>query len=582
MRRAVILAAALAIGLAAGNAGAQTFVSANVTVDTTWAPAPAPVGALECPIILENVVFVNNGATLTILPGCIVRGQPREGPTSGGAATAPGALAITQDGKINAVGAPNNPIVFTTAAIDNNNDGVPDVSATPPFLAQFSVGDTFYDDDPVGAPLAPLNQAGAGNVLLWGGLVILGEAPINVANNNGAVAYGTDVVEGLVLPAFPVADVTYGGVDPHDSSGSLAFASVRHAGDPILTANELNCITLGGVGDGTLLSHVECYANFDDGFEWFGGTVNADHLVANAIADDSFDTDQGFTGVTQFMFALLPHFNEDSGAPYGSPDTERAGELDGDDSDANVRLDAVDGDVDGTCWPLSNPNFWNATIIGQDPDGGNPAASPAVPAEGFHMRNGFAGKTFNSVFINFGAGEAIDLDTDVGDSACVDDSIDHANAGRIAVVSSTIADSTVPADTTIVLTNGDAICADLGAPAGLCNNAVNVPGPFPPPFPGLVNEVTGYEPKGVQAGCPGSALCGKLDVSLLASGPIDTRLGAGLTGTANGVPQGPGLDTATFRGAFGAGANWMTGSALGSATASPGWTTLSNAGMIAP
>ena len=121
---------------------------------------------------------------------------------------------------------------------------------------------------------------------------------------------GDDIAEGFTVPGFPEALVTYGGVLPHDSSGIVRFVSVRHAGDEIGTSNELNGFTLGGVGDGTVFDHNEVYANFDDGFEWFGGTMNSSHLMVSHCGDDSYDIDQGHSGVLQFAVSIGGNYNQ--------------------------------------------------------------------------------------------------------------------------------------------------------------------------------------------------------------------------------------------------------------------------------
>ena len=178
-----VLASAL-VGIA-GSAGAQTFVSADVTANTTWGG-----GANPSPIILQNPIFVKNGATLTILPGTIVRGQPRTAAVLAGSTVGtPGAVIVTQAGRIVANGSPASPVIFTTAATDNDNNGVADDADSNGFRDEYEVGDTFLDDTPTTAPLAPLNKAGKSNVSLWGGLVVLGSAPTNNAAKGG-VGYG--------------------------------------------------------------------------------------------------------------------------------------------------------------------------------------------------------------------------------------------------------------------------------------------------------------------------------------------------------------------------------------------------------
>ncbi len=565
MRKSLILAAIAAFGFAAANANAQTFVSTNVTVDTTWGGAANP-----SPIILEAPIFVKDDATLKILPGTIVRGQPRTGdPATLG--FEPGALIVTRTGRIEAVGTANNPVIFTTAATDNDNDGNPDIG-TAPFLKPFVAGDTFLDDDPLNAPLAPLAADGTSAVSYWGGLVLLGEAPTNLANNNGAGAYGKGLIEGVLIPGFPPADATYGGLLPHDSSGILQFVSVRHAGDEVTEANELNCISLGGVGDGTVMSHVECYANFDDGFEWFGGTMDADHLITHAIGDDSLDLDQGYNGLIQFAISLQTFFSQDDGTSHGSTDgTERAGEWDGDDkADVNTRLDASDFDVDPTCWPLAAPSVYNWTVVGSVPSNGVPAGTmPAAIGTGVKMRNGYAGRLLNSVIVNYGTGKALDVDGTPGapEAGCGTETQDYVSPAvkQIAVVSSIVADSAAIAGLNLDATNnGDALCStEYQGFAFLCNNTLNA-------GTTLASEGHGYDAHGNASG--------KLDPSLLPAGlDLTPTAGAQLFGV---PPQGTGLDTsADYRGAKSPGAvKWWTGAADGGSEAGPGWNTISNAG----
>ena len=134
----------------------------------------------------------------------------------------------------------------------------------------------------------------------------------------------------MTVPGFPLADCTYGGSEPHDNSGRLRYVSIRHGGDEIGNGNELNGLSLGGVGDGTTIDNVEIYCNFDDGFEWFGGTVNGTHLAVFFHGDDMLDLDEGYTGVNQFLFGVQPFFNKNGGTACGSASGDKIGENDGD------------------------------------------------------------------------------------------------------------------------------------------------------------------------------------------------------------------------------------------------------------
>ncbi len=520
---------------------AQTIVSADVTLDTTWSGN----------VILQQPIFVKDGATLTILPGTFVRGQPRTSAVlAGSTAGTPGALIVTRNGRLIAEGSASNPIIMTTAAVDNDNDGVADDDDVDGFADAWQAGDVFFDNNPIAAPLSPLDNAGAANVSLWGGLVVLGNAPTNLTDACGT-GYGTCTVEGLTVPGFSPADATYGGVEPHDNSGTLRYISVRHAGDEIGSGNELNGITLAGVGDGTLMEHVEVYCNFDDGIEWFGGTVNGRYLHVVFAGDDTFDLDQGYTGANQFLYGIMPFFNENGGGSFGSSSGDKGGEWDGDDFDepsVNVNLRA-----DGTPWPLSNPAMYNLTLIGSTPDGANPAVSPASANRGVQMRSGFAGALLNSIVVNTGSAQGYDVSG--GGAPGFDTVIDNIPAGLVLSVSSTFDDgAALPADELAALAAGDALAALLGGTANTVNDAG---------FPGLVNEDTTFLPTG---NAEGKLAAGLKPVK------IDPRPAFGLVGTAGGVPpQGPGLDqAATYRGAFD-----PTAPSLWTA----GWTTFSISGL---
>ncbi|KQT21578.1 hypothetical protein ASG22_15595 [Chryseobacterium sp. Leaf405] len=191
---------------------------------------------------LRGLVYVTNGATLTIEPGTKIVGEADKN----------GSLIITRGSKIMAEGTAANPIIFTSEK--------------------------------------PSPKRGD-----WAGLVILGAAPTNASFNGqpgiGEIEGGINNTEGLGL---------YGGTNAADNSGILKYVRVEYAGYAFLPDKEINGITFGGVGNGTTVDYVEvAYAN-DDSFEWFGGTVNCSHLISYKGLDDDFDTDNGFSGKVQF------------------------------------------------------------------------------------------------------------------------------------------------------------------------------------------------------------------------------------------------------------------------------------------
>lgn len=200
---------------------------------------------------LAGRVTVTNGATLTIEKGTIIKAL------SGSGANA-STLIIARGGRIMASGTADQPVVFTSIA-DN-----------------IEVGQKFGTN---------LDENDRG---LWGGLIILGKAKISVSGNASE-----NQIEGI-----PASDTNgrYGGNDDSDNSGVVNYVSIRHGGTEIGEGNEINGITLGGVGSGTTISNVEVVGNLDDGIEFFGGTVNVSNALVWAQGDDGLDVDQAYGG----------------------------------------------------------------------------------------------------------------------------------------------------------------------------------------------------------------------------------------------------------------------------------------------
>lgn len=411
MKKTIASILALATGTAAfGQVSvSNAIVSSDVTTDTVWSGT----------IILDGTISVKNDALLTINAGTIVRGQPRTGP---GLAGAPGALVVTKTGMIDALGDELNPIIFTTAALDANNDGLPDNDGTTPlvdayFTAATSVSDTFLDADPANDPLSrtlastianvnPDSDGDTATCELWGGLIILGEAPTNLGDAPNATPLAGNI-EGLTVSS----DTEYGGNKPYDNSGRLQYVSVRHGGEVLGTANEINGITLGGVGSGTIVRYCEVYMTWDDGFEWFGGTVNGEYLHVAFAGDDSFDGDQGFSGNLQYLFAVLPDF------AMGSGSGDKGFEFDGSDvGETGVTSNYISGasQTAENLLPAGSYSAANFTILG---DGGNGS---------LRLRNDYTGGVYNGAMDN--VNQALDIDTDLPVTV---NSLVYANTGSI-------------------------------------------------------------------------------------------------------------------------------------------------------
>lgn len=239
--------------------------------------------------VLEGFVFVNDGQTLTIEAGTVIRF--REGQAENASA-----LIVARGGKIIAEGSPDEPIIFT--AEEDDLDG------------------TLTTDDRG----------------LWGGLILLGNAPLNLSD-------GESSIEGIPLTE---PRGIYGGIDETDNSGILKYVSIRHGGTNIGEGNEINGLTLGGVGSETEIDYVEIIANEDDGIEIFGGNVNLKHLVVSACGDDLFDYDLGWSGNGQFWL----------GSQLNSP------------GDNMIEAGGGTDPVYGT--PNSLPTLFNLTLIGSE------------------------------------------------------------------------------------------------------------------------------------------------------------------------------------------------------------------------
>jgi len=225
-------------------------LSSDITTNTT----------LSGSVLLQNKVYVTNGATLTILPGTVIRGD----------LSTQGTLIITKGCKIIAEGTETQPIVFTS------NE---------------SVGNRAEGD--------------------WGGLVILGQA---INNQPGGVAN----IEGIA----PTSNTEYGGSNDNDNSGSLKYIRIEFAGIPLAPNKEINGITFGSVGKETQVDYVQVSFSGDDSFEWFGGTVDCKHLIAYKGIDDDFDTDFGYRGRVQFALSIRSNSMYDAAGDSNSLESD--------------------------------------------------------------------------------------------------------------------------------------------------------------------------------------------------------------------------------------------------------------------
>ncbi len=262
--------------------------------------------------LIEGIVYVNAPAKLTIEPGTTLMGDQG---TKGTLVVKPGAKIIA-DGKA------DEPIVFTS---------------------QKAAGSRAPGD--------------------WGGLIVLGSAPINVVGGKASV-------EGLAVSP----DTQYGGDKADDDSGILRYVRIEFTGIQLSMNNEVNGLTLAGVGNKTIVENVMVHDTLDDCFEFFGGTVNAKHLVCAFNQDDGFDWDFGYSGKLQFLaLAQDPLFEDDTNGFEADNDA---------DASANT--------------PISNPTIYNVTLCGK-----NQAVDGPKKQMGMLLRRSTKGKIANAVVTGF-------------------------------------------------------------------------------------------------------------------------------------------------------------------------------------
>jgi hypothetical protein len=401
-----LITAIITANVAFGGGQIQVILSGDITANRTLSN--------DSIYLIDGFVYVKNNATLTIEAGTIIRG------VSGNRST----LIITRGSKIYANGTKNQPIVFTSdQAAGNRNPGD------------------------------------------WGGIVILGKAKINRAADcttcpGAAVAAGEAGVQTNIEGDLDNAsgDGLYGGTDDTDNSGSLTYVRIEYAGVIITSGNEINGFTLGAVGSGTTINHIQVsYAN-DDSYEWFGGTVSAKNLISLGAIDDDFDTDFGFTGKIQFAVAQRDSNNYDT----GSGPTTNSFESDNDGGPTYNN-------------PRTAPVFSNVTVVGPLANGVALAQSNSFQNAARLRRNTLT-SVFNSVFMGFPTGILVDgagsTAAYLGDTLRLKNNI---SAGA------TVSDirSTVGASDVLVKTKfeGPDACDTLDATAGILTAPFNYGNP---------------------------------------------------------------------------------------------------------
>ena len=284
--------------------------------------------------LMDGKIVVRNGGNLTIEAGTIVKAKTENGADAT-------VLVIAKGGKINAVGTAENPIIFTDA--DDDID---------------------YEDNGISPNRIPTDMG------KWGSIVILGNA-----------STGTDTGEAEIEGIATGYDwTTYGGSEDTESSGTLSYVSIRHSGKDLNAGEELQGLTLGGVGSGTVIENIEIVGSADDGIEIFGGTVNVTNLFIYNNGDDAIDLDQAYKGIISNAVVVM-----DTG-------TDNVFEFDGTEDSTG----AIDG-----AFTVQNVTAY-----------GNPAAEKTDTYG--HWKSDATCFTTNIVYKNFISGttiEGIDADT---------------------------------------------------------------------------------------------------------------------------------------------------------------------------
>jgi hypothetical protein len=282
--------------------------------------------------LMKGFVRIQDGASLTIPAGTIIYGDYNS----------QGSLIVLPGGKIYAEGTMENPIVFTSQ-----------------FTKEGSTQSPNYGD--------------------WGGIIILGKAPINVPG-------GTAKIEG--------PGDYYGGTDPEDNSGVMKYVRIEYPGIAFSPNNEINGLTFGGVGRGTVIDYVQVSYSGDDSFEWFGGTVNAKHLIAYRGWDDDFDTDFGFSGKLQYLLGVRdPQIADQSQSNGFESDNDGSGSLNN---------------------PRTSPTWWNVTLVGPAKDAATQFNS--LYRRGMHLRRSSQNKINNTIILGWPTGLYIDGTNTVADA----------------------------------------------------------------------------------------------------------------------------------------------------------------------
>jgi hypothetical protein len=438
------------------------------------------------PYLLKGQVFIPSGVTLTVPAGTVVKGDKASKAT----------LIVQPGGKLVAEGTASNPVVFTSAQA----------------LGERDRGD-------------------------WGGIVMLGNAFVNQT--------AKPAIEGIT-PTQNFGSVAADGATPAtnatENSGTLKYVRIEYAGIELTPNNETNSLTLGGIGSGTTVEYVQVSFGGDDGFEWFGGTVNGKYLVSHSTWDDDFDTDYGWGGNVQFGLVVRnPFFADQSGSNAFESDNQANGT-------------AIAGICDGTTnTGCTRGVFSNITVLG--PREIQTRSISGNYQNAAHIRRRSAISIFNSFFAGYRVGIRID------DQGTLDNLTSGAGKHAYNVLSvpgaTLIGTSTSASDAAFA--TGLTIAPDAAGNATAISNYWTANGNT------VFNNVTSASTF-TDLGVTGSLFWGAQTSSSYPSNPAFT-LAAGVAGNSNlnsganfteAKLTGTFFTTTTYRGAFGS-TDWTDG-----------------------
>lgn len=472
------------------NTGELTALEGNLTTQTLDASKV---------YLLKSQVFIPDGVTLTIPAGTVIKGDRKA------------VLVVKPGGKLIANGTASEPVIFTSKV-----------------------------------------AAGERERGYWGGIVILGKAFVNqpglvaIEGISPAVNYGAKYQDAAATVTFNTNET--------DNSGSLTYVRIEYAGVELTPNNETNGLTLGGVGNGTVIDNVQVSYGGDDGFEWFGGTVNAKHLISFNTWDDDFDTDFGWKGKVQYgLIVRYPTAADQSESNAFESDSQGNGN------------EIFSNGTTGTAWCTNTEKggctsgvFSNITVLGpREITGPTARAISNNYKNAMHIRRRSSISIFNSYISGFRIGMRVDDSGTLG----------NITAGNAVFANNVLAvPGTVVAGTTT--TPSDASFAtgltldDAGVVGnGTAGNAVflretwNANNTTLTANPAWTLEANPYAELGIAA----NWYWGANDVNAYVAPAFAVSSGTLATGAAFTNPKvSSGFDVVTYRGAFGAN-NWTTG-----------------------